>query len=105
MERVTTELAVRSFDADDYEHHRDHVQPSICLGSHPRCMETIEGAVEEAIRACPVQDSEGLTGSVPGSELLRTDFRFPGGICPTCKGTNRIRCGRPRLGTVRQASR
>lgn len=71
-------------------------------------METIEGtierAVKEAIRACPIQEREGLIESVRSvldSELLQTHFQFPDGICPVCRGTDCIRYGRSKLGAQR----
>lgn len=65
---------------------------------------TIERLVEDAIRACPVQDREGLIESVRSvldSELLRTHFQFPEGICPFCQGTDCIRYGRSKIGAQR----
>lgn len=65
---------------------------------------TIEKAVEDAIRACPIQDREGLIESVRSvldSELLQTHFQFPEGTCPVCGGTDCIRYGKSKAGAQR----
>lgn len=65
---------------------------------------TIEKAVEDAIRSCPVEDREAMIASlrsVLDSELMKACFEAPECGCTRCGSTDCIRYGKSKLGSQR----
>ena len=93
-----------------YRHYKHYNEP--LLYAHAHCISmgaqegTIERAVEDAIRSCPVADREAMISSLRSildSELMKTNFEAPGCACACskCGSTDCIRYGRSKLGSQR----